>query len=417
MNSALAFELYRGVWFVDGSESTFKSMLHEARTFVPDDTQKLNTFCLKDISAVNGVEMSGNSKQERKKKIAVTNISGVVTRSGGSSSRGMEELSAEMLMADQDPDVIGHLVKFNTPGGSEPAMRYMKVTLASLTKPKVTMVVRQGMAASAGLGMLVEGDFVMAESADAMVGSHGVMWGTSGVPNGQKDAAGEVNFVVISDGSPDKNKATQDAINNNDTSLMKKEVNELYGWFASSTKSRRPNVKDEHLTGAMYKATEVVGSLIDAIGTEADAVNKILELSNTKTNFKAKNKNPNKTAMTAQEFKSQHPEAYAEIYGEGRAAGMTAERERVKSWQHYASVDPELVKAGIMEGREISASEREGLLVKIASGGNLANLQRESAANVVPPEAQGAAAELSADEKDWKAQYPNIPFPKTTNAN
>jgi ClpP class serine protease len=207
MNTALGFEIYRGVWFIAGSNDVFNNMLRDAKTAIYDPSQKLNTFAVKSITSKNGVPTLGtgitlgsdanNTSSSSDKKIAVVNLSGVITKSGGASSKGMEEISAEMLAADTDPNVIGHLIKVNSPGGSGVAMNYMKSTMKMLTKPKVTLVPRQGMAASAGYGILCEGDWVMAESDDAEVGCHGVMWGASGVPNGQKDGNGEVNFIVV----------------------------------------------------------------------------------------------------------------------------------------------------------------------------------------------------------------------------
>lgn len=419
MNTALALEIYRGIWVVESSRAdALKCVLRDAKNKPDKDyskSEKLNTFGFYDLITGKTVPVGEVSSDNKKsKKIAVTNINGVITKSGGASSRGMEEISADMIEADNDPEVIGHFIKVDSPGGSAAGMKYMQTTMQGLTKPKVTMVTRQGMAASGGWGILSEGDFVMAESEDASVGCHGVMWSVSGVPNGQKDAMGEVHFTVISATSPDKNKETETAINNNDTSLMQAEVNRLHLEFQASSKAARPNIKPEQMTGSMFPASEVVGTMIDAIGTQKDALNKILELSKEKNNFNPLNKNQN-TAMTAKEYKAQHPDEYAKVFNAGKAEGITAgieaEKDRVATWMAYHEIDPEAVTKGIESGKTVSSAEQAQFLVKAAKGSAIAAIKRDSAGNIVPAESEtvvqtAKTAKQIQDEKEFAAAFP-----------
>lgn len=410
MNTALALEIYRGLWVVESSRvDALKNVLRDARTpgviYNPDD--KANTFSFFGLESKATISAKGNASASKEKKVAVTNVNGVITKAGGASSWGMMELSADMVDADNDPDVIGHLVQVDSPGGSEAGMKYMQETMRGLTKPIVTLVTRQGMAASGGWGILSEGSYVMAESGDAEIGCHGVMWSVSGVPNGQKDANGEVNFVVVSSTSPNKNDAPLAAINNNDTSLMQAEVDKKHAAFRASSKAARPNVKDEQMTGKLYPASEVVGTMIDAIGSKADAINKILELSDTNSTFKANSNNQSTTAMTAEEIKAKFPDAHAAIFGAGVTAGtqsgVDAEQERVKSWQVYAAVDAEAVNKGIASGKAISQSETHAFLLKATSKNTLDALNKDSNVTVVPPAAGSlpeATPEVVAKQKE-----------------
>lgn len=407
MNTALALEIYRGLWVVESSSAdSLKNILRDARMpgVIYDPKSRANTFSLLNIStgSVIGVSTPKGNSSGSKNKITVTNINGVITKSGGPSSAGMEELTQDMMDADNDPDVIGHLVRIDSPGGSATGMKYMQKTMQSLKKPKVTFVPRQSIAASGGWGILSEGDYVMTESEDCEVGCHGVMWSVSGVPNGQKDGNGEVNFTVISVTSPNKNAATENAINNNDTSLMQSEVNKLHLDFQASSKAARPNIKPEQMMGDMFPASQVVGTMIDAIGTEQQAIAKIIELSKA-------NKNPlniSNKVMTAAEFKAQHPEAHAEIL----AAGVSAEKDRVDTWMVFHDLDPVAVAKGIESGKAVSNKEMAAFNLKAATNGALANLQRDSNGNVVTPEAvtevvvTKTAKEL-ADEKEFNETF------------
>lgn len=417
MNTALGFEIYRGIWFIAGSNDVFNNMLRDAKTAVYDPTKKLNTFFVHNITSKNGLPQLGtsvtmgsdanNTSTSGDKKIAVANLSGVLTKSGGASSYGAQEISADMLAADADPNVLGHLVKIDGPGGSGIAMNYMKTTMQMLTKPKVTLVTRQGMAASAHFGILCEGDWVMAESGDAEIGCHGVMWGASGVPNGQKDGNGEVNFVVVSSTSPNKNKAQFDAVNKNDTSLMQTEVDQLHRQFKASTLAAMPTVTEDQMLGDMFPASEVVGTMINAIGSEQDAINKILELSNAKINFSTNLKNKNKNAMTKAQLLSEHPELHAEIFG----AGVQAEKDRVDTWMVYHEIDLEAVQKGIESGNAVSTKEMAAFNLKAASAGALNALKKDSQGKILPPETETVetdtrTAQQKADQAEYDAAFP-----------
>jgi len=425
MNTALALEIYRGLWVVESSRvDALKNVLRDARlNSVYDPKDKRNTFTHFDIKTGKSITADAAASDSKQANlISVTNINGVITKSGGMSSYGMEELSVEMINADNDPEVIGHLILVDSPGGSAVGMKYMQVTMQSLKKPKVTMVTRQGMAASGGWGILSEGDYVMAESDDAEIGCHGVMWSVSGVPNGKKDAYGVVNFVVVSSTSPNKNEAPLKAINNNDTSLMQAEVDKLHLDFQASSKKARPNIKDEQMTGAMYPASEVVGTMIDAIGSQKDAINKILELSNTKSNFNPINNKKQTKAMTAEEFKAQHPEEHAKVFNAGKAEGTTAgaeaEKERVETWMLYKDLDPEAVQKGIESGKWPSQKEQAAFNLKAATAGTLKKLQETSAKDLNVPEGETKEKVLTADEKEFKELYPKATFfPNPVNAN
>lgn len=407
MNTALALELYRGIWVVESSSAdSLKNILRDARMpgVIYDPKSRANTFSFLDIqaAAVIGVSTPKGNSSSSKQKIAVTNINGVITKSGGPSSAGMEELSTDMIAADNDPDVIGHYMRVDSPGGSAVGMKYMQQTMQSLKKPIVTFVPRQGIAASGGWGIISEGNYVMAESGDVEVGCHGVMWNVSGVPNGQKDGNGEVNFTVISVTSPNKNAATESAINNNDTTLMQAQVNKLHLEFQASTRAARPNITEAQIKGDMFPASQVVGTMIDAIGTEQQAIEKIIELYKVKINPL----NISTKAMTAAELLAQHPTVHAEIL----AAGVSAEQDRVETWMVFHDLDPVAVKKGIESGKPVSNKEMAAFNLKAATTGALTNLQRDSQGNILTQEAvtekvvEKTAKEL-ADEKEFNETF------------
>lgn len=102
--------------------------------------------------------------------------------------------------------------------------------------------------------------------------------------------------------------------------------------------------------------------------------------------------------MTAQDLQAQHPALYAEVFGAGRTAGVTAERDRVGSWMAHAGTDLEIVKGGIKDGGDITATVREELLVKGHAKASLGNIQQDSARDVNTQEAATTATDTAPTE-------------------
>jgi ClpP class serine protease len=392
MNYALANEIYgREPWAI--ASYAIQPLLDSFRAGRYDKNAKFNNLSL--ISALSGevVAEGGSSDVKKGKMISETNINGVITKTGGESSYGMKQLSAKLLNAESDPNVIGHLFVFDTPGGSVAGMNYMAGTVGQLKKPKVGLVERDGIAGSAGYGILAAMDYIIAESGDSEVGSIGIINGVVGHANGSTDGDGAKHFIVYATKSVDKNKAEEMAINEDDTTLLQANADKANEKFHAFVKSKRANIREDQLTGKMYPASEVLGTMVDAIGSKMDAITKIVSLSNENKNS-TNNKN-NKTAMTASEFKAQHPEAYAEIFGAGQKAGATAESERTKVWLTHIGTDPKAVVEGIKGGGEISASQREEFLVKASSAVKLTALATDSAAPTATPESDGKDKSLT----------------------
>lgn len=420
MNYGLAKEIYGEAWCIDfGSISTFKNLLRNIRSTSHNAEDKSNKFLLAIVTdsgytAAKVSQPSATSKKEN--TISVTNINGPITKNGGESSFGMKELSDSLIQADNDESVVGHLFIIDSPGGSVSGMQYMQQTIAGLKKDTVSIIERSGMAASAAYGIASATKYMFAEDANSQMGSIGVISGAAGVPNGKKNGNGEVEYLIYASTAPDKNKAEEDAINNADTSGLQERANQLHAEFKASTRASRPLIMDSQMTGKMYPASEVVGTMIDAIGSKKDAVNKILELSKQKNNFNPANKNQNK-AMTAEEFQAQHPQEYAKVFDAGKvagtSAGVSAEQDRVNTWMAYQEIDPEAVTKGIESGKTVSAAEQAQFLVKAAKGSTLAAIKRDSAGDIIPAEAVTEVpvektAKQIADEKEFALTFPAL---------
>jgi chromosome segregation ATPase len=98
-----------------------------------------------------------------------------------------------------------------------------------------------------------------------------------------KDENGITHVRVYADGADDKNGEFENAITGNFKLIKERVLNPHNEQFKADIKANRPKVKAEHLTGKTWEAREVMGILVDAIGTLQYTVNRVAEIAN-KTN-------------------------------------------------------------------------------------------------------------------------------------
>ena len=99
----------------------------------------------------------------------------------------------------------------------------------------------------------------------------------SGWPKLRKDSDGYVEMRIYADQSEEKN-ADYEAALEGETKLIRENVlNPLCQIFIDDMKQNRPSATDDQLKGRTYFAKDVVGTLIDSIGTFEDAIQAVLE--------------------------------------------------------------------------------------------------------------------------------------------
>ena len=83
--------------------------------------------------------------------------------------------------------------------------------------------------------------------------------------------------------------------------------------------------------------------------------------------------------MTRIELNQAHPELVQSIIQEG----VTAERERVASWEAYREADSKAVSEGIASGNEITKAQSHAFLVAMATKGKVDALVSDNVTEVV----------------------------------
>lgn len=409
MNFPLAKEIYGSPWSVDAvSMMHLSSILKNFQNGIVLDVPevKMNSISLfkSDTRVISDKFDLNNS--DSFEGIGIINLNGAITKSGGMSSYGTKQLSSMMLQMAQDSRVKGFIVKTDSGGGATGAVQLMIDAISKVkeTKPVYALVEKGGMAGSAAYGIISAATGIYSEDGMNIVGSVGTMIQFSGKPHGNVDSDGEKTVVLYATKSTAKNKAFEEAINNDNYDLI---INELLDPinenFISTVLSNRPQLKGTNYdNGHTVFSKDAIGTFIDGIASFDEVVSMIL--SGTK---KGVNKNQNKlnsksNKMNKEEIKQSYPDAYSEILKEG----ISQEQERVNGWNAFKEIDSKSVEEGIASGLPIKQSEINQFIVKATMAGKVEDLKSDNVAGFstkqTPTEGNSG---LSADEKELESAF------------
>ena len=417
-NFQLAKEIYgMNPWFVDqNSFPALMTILNNSRQGIaldiPEEKYNSPSAYFYEMKNEEVVTMSrflwnGLPDDPNFKGIGLININGPITKSGGASSFGMQDVSAAMLKMNQDSRITGFLILADSGGGSSGAVNIMRDAISEIkkNKPVYGLITKGGMACSAMYGILASCDKIYSEDKMNIVGSAGTMIQFDG-----KAANTEYNGVkhirVYASKSTKKNKAFEEAVNNDNYELL---INELLDpvneEFLSNMEKDRPQLKGTDFNDGNTKfSKDSIGTFIDGIKSFDETFKELVfEAKNYKTKQNSNNINPKvKNAMTIDELKQQFPDTYNSIFN----AGVQAEKDRVGTWMAHFETDSNKVKEGIKSGNLITATEREELLVKATANAHKAKIEGDSPKNVTTSET--VETKEDDDEKEVKEFYKDI---------
>lgn len=388
MNYGLAKEIYGlNTWCVDAiSFKSLSAILTNIQNGVKLDIpeQKYNSISLYQVKSATKLiqrEWQLDNKDDFD-GIGVINLNGPITKGGGASSSGMIELSNQMLLMSNDSRIKGFVILTDSGGGSSGAVDIMGDAIQEVkkTKPVYALVTKGGMAGSAAYGIVSNANKIYAEDGMSIVGSVGTMISMEGHKANSQSPDGTKHITIYATKSTEKNKAFEEAFNNDNYDLIISELlDPINESFINRTLANRPQLKGTNFDNGHTKFTkDAVGTFIDGIASFNEVVNMVLSDSKTQiTSSNSINNNQKSSKMTKEELKSSFPDVHASIVSEG----VTKEKERVASWLAYQNADAEAVKNGIESGLDISPSQREQLLIKMSANTMLGNLNSDA---VVP---------------------------------
>lgn len=216
------------------------------------------------------------------KYVYVTYLQGTMLKHDGMCGEpGTRTIGQGLLDADGDPEVIGHIIVAESGGGACNSVPEISDAITKCSKPVVTYI--DGMAGSACMYAISYSDHIMAHKPMDEVGCIGVMVQLSGLPRYHKDPqTGEIYCRIYATDSQEKNLDYEAALEGDAKVIREESLDPLCQQFMADIKANRPAVTEDQLHGKLFFAKDVVGSLIDSIGSFEDAVAKVLELAEAK---------------------------------------------------------------------------------------------------------------------------------------
>lgn len=209
--------------------------------------------------------------------------------------RGTRTLASRLSRMDKEANVIGHIIVTESGGGMGAAVPEMADAIQALTKPAVAWI--DGMSASAAYYINSYCTHIMASRATDQVGCIGTLIQLQGYPKYAKLDDGSVVARIYADAATEKNDEYEAALEGNFTLIKERILNPHNEQFVNDVRTNRSGVLDEHLKGRTFNASDVVGTLIDSIGSFNDAVDLVKSLAKPSTSAISNSKKHNSKQM------------------------------------------------------------------------------------------------------------------------
>lgn len=211
------------------------------------------------------------------KQISVVRLEGVMMRDEAWCEPGTRDIAKWLRQGDADPRVLANIVLIDSGGGAADSVKDLADAITACQKPVLAFC--DGDMCSAAYYAGCYADHIMANDGRNRVGCIGTMVQLVGYPAKAKDENGYTRLRIYADGSEDKNSEYEQALEGNFELIKRNVLNPLAEDFRNDVKTRRPSTTDEQRKGRTFYAQDVVGSLIDSIGSLKDAVKQALDLS------------------------------------------------------------------------------------------------------------------------------------------
>lgn len=230
----------------------------------------------KGISNTTG----NHDSNKAEKQIFVASLRGVVLKHDAACGPvGTRTIAQRLLAADKQENIIGHILITESGGGLGAAVPELAEAIISLEKPILAWV--DGISASAAYYINSYCDYIMASRESDQIGCIGTLVTLEGYPKYSKLPDGKVIARIYADGADEKNEEYEQALEGNFKPIKERVLNPHNEKFKSDVKANRAGALPEHVKGRTYNASEVLGTLIDSIGSLEDAIQKVIEISKT----------------------------------------------------------------------------------------------------------------------------------------
>ncbi|MCA8830541.1 S49 family peptidase [Hymenobacter pini] len=213
--------------------------------------------------------------------VAVHTIEGVMMEHDSCFSLGTASIGQLIREADASDNIVAHVGRFNTPGGSTSGLENFAGIIASTTKPFVSYA-QQMCSAGYWAGSSANGGIVVG-GRTAMIGSIGTKVSFRDYSKAMARAGVEDHDIAATK-STNKNAAFEQAVQGNYKPIRQQLLDPLNEVFLDTVRQNRagkldPEQEEELLSGMVYIGeANVQNGLADVMGTFDDAVQRALAL-------------------------------------------------------------------------------------------------------------------------------------------
>lgn len=308
-----------------------------------------------------------------------------------SGATSLECFIQDVVSAAENPGVSAIVLDIHSPGGQITGILEAATVIRQVGKPCVAYV--GGMAASAA--------YPLAAAANEIVADPMAMLGNLGVVMSIRPKAADAPLEIVSSQSPDKR---PDAQTDSGRAVLQALVDELGAVLIQAAADLRGKTLDHmaSLGGRMLVGQKAVDfGLADKTGT-LDSVVAFLSNPSMRVNRMSAN-----AKLDAASLKAEHPEVYATVLAEGKAAGLedgkregqalgaAAERERIKGIEALAIPGHEALLEKLKFEGSTSVPEAALQLIqaeKSATASHLADWRKDAAPPVPSAKLSGTKA-------------------------
>ena len=227
---------------------------------------------LASVSFFQDVAVGGESS--RTARVGVLRITGALTKYDSACDYGMESYGNMLRALDANPEVAAVVLYIDSPGGTVSGTEELGNVISGMSKPVVCFGSDLLCSAAYWLGACCR-EIIM-NNTTATVGSIGVL--TTIVDKSEYfEKLGIRIRDIVAPQSPHKREIDEQLRNGKDD-LIRARLGVVAEKFQSIVRSKRSGVEESQLTGKVYFAGDVVGTLIDGIGSFEEAVSRAAEL-------------------------------------------------------------------------------------------------------------------------------------------
>jgi signal peptide peptidase SppA len=229
--------------------------------------KKVLTYCDWDVAPNNS--------------IAQINLKGELMKSSQfCGPMGMEVIGKRVIEADNDDRFKGILLVIDSPGGTVDGTEVLANIIRNTKKPVLAYV--DGLMASAAAWIGTGADEIWTSTDTDEVGSIGVLMSFADVQPYYERMGVKFHLITAST-SENKVKMFEDIRAGKYKEYQEEVLDVLDEKFMNAVKQSRPKVTREHLSGKVFFARDVMGALVDQVGTLEQAVERLYEMSKTKS--------------------------------------------------------------------------------------------------------------------------------------